>query len=360
METPTPRSILVVHGDSKVREALGSALSAQGHQVQEAPDQASALEKLRGHSPDVIILGLDSKGGGDRFEPFRSADPDTQLIAVSGAKEVGQILGMWRNGATDVILDPFRPEDVCAAVARACSRRDALLQQRTDKERAQTLRITWAYRETLWALRAAVDARMGRSHAHSTRLMMYARALAQQMGLSGKPLEDIEYGVFLHDLGEIAIPDSILKKPGRLTEEEWSIMRRHPEQGVQILAGIEYFATASTIVYCHHERWDGTGYPRGLKGEQIPLGARIFTIVDALDAMTSDRPYRKALTLSDAREEIKRCAGSQFDPRVVEHFLAIPGQSWFKMKQDAETQAEQSEWGRREALAQLLGRNAGA
>lgn len=356
----TPRSILVIHGDQKVREALGSILSTRGHTVQDCPDRRTALAKLRERPAEVIILDLEAKSGGDGLEDFRSADPDAQLLVACAAKDIGQVLDLLRSGASDVILEPFRSEDVLAAISQACHRRDARTQERTDKERAQSLRITWAYRETLWALRAAVDARMGRSHAHSTRLMMYARALAEHMGLSGKPLEDIEYGVFLHDLGELAIPDSILKKPGRLTEEEWGIMRRHPEQGVQILAGIEYFATASTIVYCHHERWDGTGYPRGLKAEQIPLGARIFTIVDALDAMTSDRPYRKALTLSDAREEIRRCAGSQFDPQVVEHFLALPGQAWFKMKQDAETQAEQSEWGRREAMVHILGGNAGA
>lgn len=360
MDTPTPRSVLVVHGDPKAREALGSALSTHGHRVQEVPDHRTALAKLQERSADVVILDLDSTVGGDQLGPFQSADPDAQLIVASAARDIAQVLGVLRSGASDVILEPFRPEDVMAAVARACDRRGALIQERAEKGRAQSLRITWAYRETLWALRAAVDARMGRSHAHSTRLMMYARALAEHMGLSGKPLEDIEYGVFLHDVGEIAVPDSILKKPGRLTEEEWAVMRQHPEQGVQILAGIEYFATASTIVYCHHERWDGTGYPRGLKGEQIPLGARIFTIVDSLDAMTSDRPYRKALTLSDAREEIRRCAGSQFDPQVVEHFLALPGQAWFKMKQDADTQAEQSEWGRREAMAAILGGKAGA
>ncbi len=349
------RSILVLHDDAKVRAAVGATLSAQGYRVEEASEEAAALEQLQRQSVDVILLDLDGKAA-ERLEPFRSADPDAQFVAVSGKTGLGDVLEVLRNGAADVILKPFRAEEVVAAVSRACARRDAARQERTDRDRAQTLRITWAYRETLWALRAAVDARMGRSHAHSTRLMMYARALAQQMGLSGKPLEDIEYGVFLHDVGEIAVPDSILNKPGRLTEEEWAVMRRHPEQGVQILAGIEYFKPAGTIVYSHHERWDGTGYPRGLKGEQIPLGARIFTIVDALDAMTSDRPYRKAMTLSDAREEIKRCAGSQFDPQVVEHFLAIPGQSWFKMRQDADTQAEQSEWSRREALAHLLGR----
>lgn len=192
---------------------------------------------------------------------------------------------------------------------------------------------------------------MDRTHAHSFRLMMYARALAQQMGISGKPLEDIEYGVFLHDLGEISIPDSILKEPGRLTEEEWAIMRRHPEQGLQILAGIEYLSSASKIVYAHHERWDGSGYPLGLRGEEIPLGARIFGVVDALEAMTSDRPYRKAMTLPEAREEIRRCAGTQFDPEVVKYLLALSEEAWVKIRQDAETQAEQRDWGRREAMA---------
>lgn len=133
----------------------------------------------------------------------------------------------------------------------------------------------------------------------------------------------IRWGALLHDIGKLGIPDSILLKPGRLTEEEWEEMKRHPEYAHEMLSGIEFLRPALEIPYCHHERWDGKGYPRGLKGEEIPLAARIFAVVDAWDAMRSDRPYRGALTREEALEEIRKGAGIQFDPRVVEAFLEL-------------------------------------
>jgi HD-GYP domain-containing protein (c-di-GMP phosphodiesterase class II) len=158
------------------------------------------------------------------------------------------------------------------------------------------------------------------------------------MGLSDKEIRIIARGAFLHDIGKMAIPDAILRKPGALTPDEITIMREHSYRGYQILKKIPFLTEASEIVYAHQERFDGTGYPRGLKGDEIPLGARIFSIADTMDAMTSDRPYRQAQSMSAAREEIKRWSGRQFDPKVVETFLSMPEDIWMNLRREIDAQ----------------------
>jgi HD-GYP domain-containing protein (c-di-GMP phosphodiesterase class II) len=177
---------------------------------------------------------------------------------------------------------------------------------------------------TLMALHGLIAARDAGTGTHSERVRVYAVAIARAYGIPEDDLRDIEHGVMLHDIGKIGIPDSILLKPGPLSPDEWKVMRTHPEVGRQMVERIPFLAGALPIVYHHHERWDGTGYPDGLRGEGIPLGARIFAVADALDAMTFDRPYSRAVTVEAAREEIARCSGTHFDPAVVSTFLAIP------------------------------------
>jgi HD-GYP domain-containing protein (c-di-GMP phosphodiesterase class II) len=207
-----------------------------------------------------------------------------------------------------------------------------------------------AYRQTLWALGSALESRDVETNAHSIRVMKYARALAESMGISGQPLQDIEYGVFLHDIGKIGVPDAILLKPDKLTDEEWVTMREHPVCGRYLLAGIKFLEGGINIVYCHHERWDGAGYPRKLRGEEIPRGARIFAVADTLDAMTSDRPYRKALSYETARAEIRVHCGSQFDPSVVDAFLEFSDTDWKRLREEAEDLARTIERQKRESL----------
>jgi putative nucleotidyltransferase with HDIG domain len=178
--------------------------------------------------------------------------------------------------------------------------------------------------------------------------------LAEQAGVKGADLEIIEQGALLHDIGKIGVRDSILLKPGPLTPEEWVEMRMHPEIGYRMLAKMPYLADASQIVYQHQERWDGRGYPQGLKGEVIVIGARIFSIVDAMDAITSDRPYRQGRTLAVAKEEIRRCIGTQFDPRLVEAWLSIPDEDWAAIRARVE-QLEADEQKRWEKHGHLLG-----
>jgi diguanylate cyclase (GGDEF)-like protein len=179
-------------------------------------------------------------------------------------------------------------------------------------------------RATLAALHGIIAARDLGTGAHSDRVRIYAVAFARACGLREAELRDIEHGVILHDIGKVGIPDSILLKPGPLSSDEWRVMRTHPEVGRRLVQDIPFLAGAVPLVYHHHERWDGNGYPEGLRGEDIPLGARIFAVADAFDAMTFDRPYSRAVSLEAAREEIARCGGTHFDPAVVSAFIAIP------------------------------------
>jgi putative nucleotidyltransferase with HDIG domain len=181
-----------------------------------------------------------------------------------------------------------------------------------------------SYVEAIGAVVAAIDARDHETTGHSFRVAHYALALARAMAIEGGPLRAIEWGSLLHDVGKIAVPDAILRKPDRLSEEEWFVMRQHPNWGFEMLADVKFLEPALEIVYSHHERWDGSGYPRGLEGEEIPLGARIFAVVDTYDSITSDRPYRRSRGHAEAVTELCRVAGSQLDPEVVEAFIRIP------------------------------------
>ena len=197
-------------------------------------------------------------------------------------------------------------------VAQASALEDALaLRERT-------------YDATLTALTSALDFRDNETGGHSDRVVAYMELLLEQMNIRGPELATLRRGALLHDVGKIGVPDNVLRKPTALSEGEWAVMKRHPEFGARIIAGIPFLEDVARIVRHHHERWDGMGYPDGLKGDRIPLGARIFAVGDSFDAMTSDRPYRRGLLIDAAREEIRRCASSQFDPAVVTAFLSIP------------------------------------
>jgi response regulator RpfG family c-di-GMP phosphodiesterase len=241
------------------------------------------------------------------------------------------------GGAYDFILKPVDPDELLITAARALERRQLVIERRqhqellerrvaeATRELAATLHhLEDTYRATLEALGSAIDTRDVGTHAHSRRVRGYSLAIARAHGVSEPELRDLEHGVLLHDIGKIGIPDAILLKPGPLTPAEWQVMRSHPEIGRRLIEKIPFLRGAVPVVYHHHERWDGTGYPLGLRGEEIPLGARIFALADALDAMTFDRPYSRAISLDAAREEILRCAGTHFDPAVVTSFMRIP------------------------------------
>jgi putative nucleotidyltransferase with HDIG domain len=195
-----------------------------------------------------------------------------------------------------------------------------------------------SYDITLEALGDALDLKDAETEGHSKRVTAFTIAIAKHMNLPDKEIRVIARGAFLHDIGKMAIPDAILRKPGALNADEVAIMREHCYRGFQILRKIPFLGEAAEIVYSHQERYDGTGYPRGLKGDEIPLGARIFSVADTLDASTSDRPYRPAQTVAAAREEIRAWSGRQFDQAVVTAFLAMPENIWGDLRKQIDAQ----------------------
>jgi putative nucleotidyltransferase with HDIG domain len=211
---------------------------------------------------------------------------------------------------------------------------EQLVGARTDMLRQALGDLERSYDITLEALGDALDLRDAETEGHSKRVTAYTIALARASGVASTQLRIIARGAFLHDIGKIAIPDSILLKPSKLDEDEMALMREHCARGYQILRKIPYLRESAEIVYSHQERFDGSGYPRNLQGTQIPLGARIFAVADTLDAITSDRPYRKARSFDAAREEIIRCSGTQFDPAIVQVYLNMPNQLWADLRQE--------------------------
>lgn len=198
--------------------------------------------------------------------------------------------------------------------------------------------LEFTYDNTLAALSGALDLRDNETEGHARRVTQYSVRIAREMGFAGTDLVNIERGALMHDLGKIGVPDSILLKPSKLTDEEWEVMKTHPQLGYQMIRNISFLADAAPVVLHHHERYDGEGYPGRLRGEDIPVGARIFAVADTFDAMTSDRPYRKALPFEVAREELRNCAGSQFDPEVVAAFCKVTEAEWQAIRAAVEEQ----------------------
>ncbi|HEV8656086.1 MAG TPA: HD-GYP domain-containing protein [Candidatus Limnocylindria bacterium] len=283
------------------------------------------------HSGGVAAAGSSATPGPGTSE-IRS------LEAWSPVKQNGQIVGavvVWRDMASiDAAL--MRIQMTIASImalaaaflwlvlrgvyARSSKR---IVAQAGALEDALALRER-TYDATLTALTSALDFRDNETGGHSDRVVAYMELLLEQLNIHGPELATLRRGALLHDVGKIGVPDNVLRKPTALSESEWAVMKRHPEFGAQIISGIPFLEDVARIVRHHHERWDGMGYPDGLKGDRIPLGARIFAVGDSFDAMTSDRPYRRGLLIDAAREEIRRCANSQFDPAIVTAFLSIP------------------------------------
>jgi putative nucleotidyltransferase with HDIG domain len=342
--------ILVVDDEEAVRGMLSALLGRSGYATTVAESADEALQRLReGPEYDLVIsdIVMPISDGLSLLQNICTDHPGTPVVMVTALQDVHVVTKAFRNGAVDYLVKPFAHAQLQGVVTRALEhgrlmKQNAAYRQnledmvssRTDRLRETMLDLERSYDATLEAMGDALDLRDEETEGHSRRVTAYTIALAREMGLKAEELKVIARGAFLHDLGKIATPDSILLKPGKLDPEEMEIMREHCRQGYQIVSKIPFLAEASEIVYAHQERFDGTGYPRGLRGVQIPLGARIFAIADTLDAMTSDRPYRKGTSFEIARDEIKRCSGTQFDPTVVEVFLRIPLESWDVLRKE--------------------------
>jgi putative nucleotidyltransferase with HDIG domain len=346
--------ILVVDDEDSIREIVCSMLTAAGYHCRQAGSGTDAMALLANGEEfslmltDLMMRDLDGIG---LLEQTKNKYPEMPVIMVTAVHDISVALAAIRNGAYDYLLKPFEREQLLAAVRRAIETRrlraenrayqsnlESLVAARTEQLRQTMADLERSYDITLEALGDALDLKDAETEGHSKRVTAFTIAIARAMGLPADRIRVIARGAFLHDIGKMAIPDAILRKPGSLSEEERSIMREHCYRGYQMLRKIPFLLEAADIVYAHQEKYDGSGYPRGLKADQIPLGARIFAVADTLDAITSDRPYRAAQTIQAARDEIKRFAGSQFDPQVVRTFLAMPDSIWEDLRKEIDAQ----------------------
>lgn len=333
------KQVLIVDDDRPVRDVLREIFLSHGYACQLATDGRQGLELFQLTRPPLTVtdVKMPYMDGLEFLKAIRDLDPDAAVIVVTGLGDIKTAIESLKIGASDFIVKPVNVEELLIAAERAVERRQLLIErreyqatlERRVEESTQGLALALrelqdTYRATLEALGSALDTRDVGTRAHSRRVHGYALTIARGHGVLEVAIKDLEHGVLLHDIGKIGIPDSILLKPGPLTPEEWRIMRTHPEVGRRLIERIPFLKGAVPIVYHHHEKWNGLGYPLGIRGKAIPLGARIFAVADALDAMTFDRPYSSAISYAAARQEIQRCASSHFDPDVVDTFLAIP------------------------------------
>lgn len=330
--------ILYVDSDTARMQRIWKPLTQGGYAVACASEPEAALLALsEDRDIDVIVAHRDlgtATDGPTFLQWTQLTAPYAARIAVVPEGETHAMQWVLASGtAEQVVPSPCRDEDLLRIMERAVERvrterriRRAL-DMRDTRLRALEGQVKQMSRrsETLVAaLIRALALKDTETECHSRRVASYARCVGERLGLSGRELIDVELGALLHDVGKIGIPDAILRKPGPLTPDEWVVMRTHPGIGRGLLESIDFLSGAAEIVHQHHERFDGSGYPSRLAGDDICIGARIFSAVDALDVITSERPYKRAQTFEWARGELTRCAGTQFDPEVVEACLSIP------------------------------------
>jgi len=340
--TVSPR-ILIVDDEVEITEILADLLSEE-YKCLKAGSAEDALALLRqGEKFQLVISDITMPGmsGLEMIPHVKQLSPETVVVMISGMQTVESAIGALRLGAFDYLMKPFDLRQVEAVVKRALEHHDLvaakqryenhleeLVEQRTAELDRALNSLEGSYRSTLKALTAALETRDSETHGHSERVVTYSLRLGREYGLNSEEMKSLEFGSLLHDIGKIGVPDSILRKPAKLTEEEWVRMREHPLHGQQILRGIEFLQGAARVVAQHHERWDGTGYPLGLRNEDIDICARIFAVADAFDAITSDRVYRRGKPYEAASQELDDWAGRQFDPKVVEAFHRVPKEDW--------------------------------
>jgi putative nucleotidyltransferase with HDIG domain len=341
-------NILVVDDEEAIREVVSTMLESRGYHCTAVSNGRAAQELVKKMTPDLVLsdMIMPEMDGIKLLDWLRVHDPEIPVIMVTAIHDISTALEAIRRGAYDYILKPFEKDQLFHGVGRALQHRRLVLenrnyqrdlQQKVDEQTEQLqmalAQLEQSYDDTLEALGSALDLKDAETEGHCQRVTAFTISIARAVPVPPAYLAILARAAFLHDIGKMAIPDSILRKPGPLDNDEKTVMRTHCEIGYNMLTRIPFLRDAAEIVLAHQEFFDGTGYPRRLKGEQIPLGARIFSIADAMDAMISDRPYRRALPLSHAREEIRRCAGSQFDPKVVEVFLSIPEEHWKELRE---------------------------
>ena len=347
---PAGRSPILVIDDDRDTCEMICAFLCDDYECDMAFNGDEALAMIAARSYSVVISDLLMPGtdGYAVIEFVAEASATTPVIVVTGLSETGSAIRAMKCGAFDYIIKPFDIDQLEVSVKRAYSHHlvaeAARRYERRLEEYASGLeeanvglkhalsQLDDMYHSAVGALASALEVRDVETQGHSDRVVAYSLRLAAEMGVAAGELKALELGALFHDIGKIGIRDSILLKPAHLTREEWREMRSHPQKGAMIISRVPQLESALPVVLQHHERWNGRGYPAGLRGDEIDLKARIFSVADALDAITSDRPYDKARSFEDARKELLRGAGKQFDPQVVESFCRVPLEEWESLR----------------------------
>ena len=356
--TPKPH-LLIVDDESEVRGVLNDLLS-DSYNCTEVSSAEDALDRLRNSDYQLVISDITMSGmsGLEMIPHVKAISPDTVIVMISGMQTIESAINALRLGAFDYLMKPFDLRQAEAAVSRALNHYELITAKRLYETQLEDLvaqrtaeldealgSLENAYRTTLKALTAALETRDAETHGHSERVVTFSLRLGREYGLNAKEMKALEFGSLLHDIGKIGVPDAILRKPAKLTDEEWIRMREHPIHGQQILRGIKFLQGAAKVVAQHHEKWDGSGYPLGLVADDIDICARIFSVADAFDAITSDRVYRKGRSYEAAAAELDEWTGRQFDPRVVEAFHRVPQEDWAELRRRSlEPKPADAEW----------------
>jgi response regulator RpfG family c-di-GMP phosphodiesterase len=346
-----PVHVLIVDDEPAVRKMLATLLSQAGILSTAAANPQEALAILEKTSFAAVIsdLRMGPATGFDLLQQVRKRFPNLPFVMATGVTDVRVGVQAMKEGADDYLLKPFDIDVVLASLQRARDRKqlereladyrlhlEEMVSRRTRELQAALVDLEHSHSATLEALGSAIDLRDGPTAGHSKRVLLYSLKIAHGLGGLEDRLSTLGMGAWLHDIGKLAIPDGILLKPGPLTATERQTMERHVELGYDLVKTIPFLAGAAEVILAHHERYSGTGYPRGLRGEDIPLEARIFAIADSFDAMTSDRPYRSAFPMKTARSIIDVGRGELFDPQIVDAFLAVSEDTWRMIGEDSQ------------------------
>ncbi len=334
--------VLVVDDDALILQALTRILQNEGYEVVSHTDPHKAAEEL-GFSIVITDFMMPNLNGIELMGRLKQTNPYSVRLLLTAASDFKVALEAVNRGEVYRLLaKPWNLAELTTVVKQAVEHFRLIAENRLLAaelhQRNQHLEVEVIERTNglLDGMVRALDYRDTETQWHSRRVSLYAKHLAQKVGIQGDELEKIGQGALLHDIGKIGVRDSILLKPGPLTPEEWVEMKLHPEIGMRMLSAIPYLKEATQIVYQHQERWDGKGYPQTVKGPDIVIGARVFSVVDALDAITSDRPYRRGRSLEIAKSEIGRVGGTQLDPDLVKVFLEVPNGEWNDIRRQVE------------------------
>lgn len=342
-------TVLVVDDEPSVLDYLAGVLQYDGYQCRCFSEGLAALSYLsqRNRPADLLLADISMPGmdGIDLLRNVKGTNPEMPVILISGLYELAIAVDALDAGADDYLRKPVKPQDVLALVNRYLDPNDGSQEREVQKALREFLDAEGrasASSPALESLFSRLGFKRYETFQHSARVASTCRLFGQYYGLDPDELDHLEIGALLHDIGKIGIPRNILLKPGSLSAEEWRVMREHPTIGHRILSEFPELRSEAEIVYSHHERWDGCGYTHGLKGEAIPIGARMFSIVDTFDAITSHRPYRKAGSAKDARLEILRMSGTQFDPELVDVFLRMTDRDLLRIRETYPDALEQT------------------